>query len=227
MRKILMILALSLVLVFGLALQASALIITGPAVGNYEVNNPLGPGNAFFEDYNAQELVRTFPDLGFISQDGFAVVDRDPATGQILFFDKTVVLNDPNDLQQNLNLTFHVFNGVKNGPGPQDDILGKFTWSDYHFFVLAQAPQITNANPANINPVISPDGFSVAYSFPANQLVDPGDTQTFVLSFDTSNLALGYSFNLRQVATAIPVPPSAFLLGSGLLGLGVLGWRRK
>jgi len=28
-------------------------------------------------------------------------------------------------------------------------------------------------------------------------------------------------------ATHAPIPPSAFLLGSGLLGLGLLGWRRK
>jgi hypothetical protein len=28
-------------------------------------------------------------------------------------------------------------------------------------------------------------------------------------------------------ATHTPIPPSAFLLGSGLLGLGLLGWRRK
>jgi hypothetical protein len=27
--------------------------------------------------------------------------------------------------------------------------------------------------------------------------------------------------------TVVPIPPTALLLGSGLLGLGVLGWRRK
>ncbi len=29
------------------------------------------------------------------------------------------------------------------------------------------------------------------------------------------------------VADAVPLPPSVLLLGSGLLGLGAMGWRRK
>ena len=38
--------------------------------------------------------------------------------------------------------------------------------------------------------------------------------------------------NLRQTtltfsAHAVPLPPSVLLLGTGLLGMGLLGWRRK
>ena len=102
-----------------------------------------------------------------------------------------------------------------------------YVWSDYHYFVLAQAPQITNANPAVLNPEIAPDGFSVSfYADQANKLINPGDTQDFVLSFDTSDLTEGYSFNLRQIATAVPVPAALPLFGTGLLGLIGLGWRK-
>jgi len=35
------------------------------------------------------------------------------------------------------------------------------------------------------------------------------------------------SFTVDQVDLAVPLPPSLFMLGSGLLGLGALGWRGK
>jgi hypothetical protein len=37
----------------------------------------------------------------------------------------------------------------------------------------------------------------------------------------------GGSGELSADATTAPLPPSVLLLGSGLLGMGLLGWRRK
>lgn len=215
MRKFPIIMALSLLLVLGLAMQASALSITYSGPGNYAITSP--PGNAIVdEDYNALSLVET-TGIGFESHDGFAVIDK-AQTGEYLFFDKVVVLDDPNDLKTNFELTFNVLNTTP------------YTWSDYHLFILAQAPEITFAQSAEFKTAdIAADAFSVAFSAvgTGSKEIAPGDTLHLNIAMDTSGLTEGYSFNLRQIATAVPLPPSALLLGSGILGLLGLGWRRK
>ncbi len=217
MRKISIIMALSLVLVFGLAMQSWAFSIeyvgTSP---NYAITNAPVTGADVDEDYNAQSLIPT-KNLGFTSHDGFAVIDIDPVTHEQFFFDKKITL-EAKDLtgNQKLEMTFDIKN------------TSPFTWSDYHFFVLAEAPLIEFANSGDFGDVTPLPAFSVGLSTDnPNKLVENGETLQVNLRFDLTDLTEGYSFNLRQIATAVPVPPSALLMGSGLLGLLGFGWRRK
>ncbi len=58
----------------------------------------------------------------------------------------------------------------------------------------------------------------------------PGSNDYFIefVSFELGpDSSTGLSGNCSFVATPIPLPPTALLLGSGLLGLGLAGWRRK
>ncbi|MBM4301522.1 MAG: hypothetical protein FJ121_08305 [Deltaproteobacteria bacterium] len=48
---------------------------------------------------------------------------------------------------------------------------------------------------------------------------------TDVVSLDFSNVSFNYSSGVDN--RMVPIPPSALLLGSGLLGLGLVGWRRR
>jgi LPXTG-motif cell wall-anchored protein len=57
---------------------------------------------------------------------------------------------------------------------------------------------------------------------------------TFTFSLDPSlttisldNVTFHYSSNLDGTNLAVPLPPTALLLGSGLVGLALLGYRRK
>jgi len=60
--------------------------------------------------------------------------------------------------------------------------------------------------------------------------LDPGSyTQLFEVNLSTT-IGKPYLINIDEVyysTTPIPIPSAVWLLGSGLLGLGVLGWGRK
>ena len=58
------------------------------------------------------------------------------------------------------------------------------------------------------------------------QFTIPGPTSIDLLFHDRSQDNIGALLDNVSV-NSVPIPPSAFLLGSGLLGLGLLGWRRK
>jgi hypothetical protein len=45
--------------------------------------------------------------------------------------------------------------------------------------------------------------------------------------YNNNGLPLGVDIEANTASSAVPVPPSALLLGSGLLGLVGLGWKRK
>jgi len=56
---------------------------------------------------------------------------------------------------------------------------------------------------------------------------DPGwtaDPYFFVEGYNPDGTSLEFEVNAIDI---VPLPPSLFLLGSGLLGLGALGWRRQ
>ena len=212
MRKISIILALSLALVFGLALQAAAFSVAYTNNAVYSVDSVAG--NSVFETYSATQLIQ------FASHDGFAVVGNDP-----IYFDKGIVLTNP-DNPANTQTTWHITNDTP------------YTWSDYHVILLPTIPDAVRFDDPNLNAndfkgadlVEDATGITEIdfYATAANQLVAPTETLNLTFPFVfTGADSFTYEFTMRQVATAVPVPPTALLMGSGLLGLGVLGWRRK
>jgi hypothetical protein len=209
MKKISLAMMLSLVLVFGLALNAMAfnVVYTGTDT-NYAVTSV--SGNDVKEDYNAQSLIP------FTSHDGNAVVDLD-STGSPIYFDKVMVFNDKNDLKKNFEITWDITNTTP------------YTWSDYHFILANEGQSITKAQSADFKGVTITDPTLITFFYdpPGGQLIDPGDTLHVNFTLDTSALSLGDDIELRQIATAVPLPAALPLFGTGLLGLGLLGWRRK
>lgn len=95
-----------------------------------------------------------------------------------------------------------------------------YVWSDYHFI-------IENANVSFDS--WSSDAFQNSglvddeLSFWAPEWIEVGETVEFTLDL---NVAEGVdTFTIAQVATTVPVPAAAWLLGSGVVGL--VGLRRK
>jgi hypothetical protein len=220
MRKILIMMALSLVLVFGLALQASAFdVINISGNPNYVINEV--DGHAVFEDYNAQSLI-PFP-----SHDGFAVVDfivND--NGGVSWFDKEIVFNAEDAGDNNFQITWHIEN------------TSPFAWSDYHFVFLNDIGQEfnqPNTSSADFKGVTFIGNSEVDFfndGTPASRDIppfgQPANVLQVTMGLDLSDIPEGGgTLIVRQIATAIPIPPAAILFGSGLLGLGVLRWRRN
>jgi hypothetical protein len=77
--------------------------------------------------------------------------------------------------------------------------------------------------------------FDLSYTGPLNYVTNFTniDTLVFLPGSMGTNAGLGGSGqhldidNLRYSTSAVPLPPSALLLGSGLLGLVGFGWRRR
>ncbi|MFA4904387.1 MAG: hypothetical protein WC600_16760 [Desulfobaccales bacterium] len=218
MRKFAIGLALGLVLVFGLAMQAMAFHVEATAVydnlNTIENVNTTGSGFAIFEDYN-ETFLTPYP-----SHDGFAVVD---SAGH--FFDKVIDFTD-SPVGDHL-ATFHITN------------TSPYCWSDYHFELwnadfTERATGVVMKEPFNSDDFkqfeLSADGLTLNFwngGFGGSRDVCPGPAPAnFVITFDVADDA-DLSFGLRQIATAVPIPAALPLFGSGLLGLGLLGWRRK
>jgi hypothetical protein len=200
MRKISIIMALSLVLVFGLALNAMAfdVIKIGAAAGDLNFTVSV-TGHVVTEGY------------GFAGSilDGNNVVNPGP-----IYFTKMMEFDagPPSDFVNNFQMEFFVTNNTT------------FTWTDFHI-------DMDNENQA-INTAQAPGWFSDII-ITGNTAIDfftgtvaPGQILHLNLGLDTSNLTSA-NINFTQIATAVPVPAALPLLGSGLLGLLGLGWRRK
>lgn len=61
---------------------------------------------------------------------------------------------------------------------------------------------------------LKPSGDVYAYNLGFGQTVFPFDPTQYIITPDSAG-------------GKVPIPPSALLMGSGLLGLGLVGWRRK
>lgn len=216
MRKILTMMALSLVLVFGLAMQASAFdVINVSGDPNYVITDKNLNSHNVKEDYNALDLI-PFP-----SHDGFAVVDLVPNdNGGVIWFDKEVIFNEADAGDNNFQITWDITN------------TSPYTWSDYHFIFSDVGQVIRDPNTSSAE-FKGKDTFGNTevdffYDPPGGSLIAPGETLHVTLGLDLTGLPDGGTTMLcRQIATAVPIPAALPLFGSGLLGLGLLGWRRK
>jgi hypothetical protein len=56
-------------------------------------------------------------------------------------------------------------------------------------------------------------------------------TTLLIGSYFTDNLPTGYTYSVQVLVASdtavVPIPPSVLLMGSGLMGLGLIGWRRR
>jgi hypothetical protein len=192
MRKISIGSALGLVLVFGLAMQASAFnVINISGDLNYEITSIAG--HAVFENYKATIVI------------GNEVVDPGP-----IYFDKTLEFLglDPNPFEIN----WHITNSTD------------FTWTDYHF-IFDDAGQTIADTPLNSDRFANVTTNGTTLVDCSDGTVAPGDTVLINMQLDWVPGSF-FLVDFRQVAT-VPIPAALPLFGTGLLGLGLLGWRRK
>ncbi|MFA4904386.1 MAG: hypothetical protein WC600_16755 [Desulfobaccales bacterium] len=209
MRKISIALVLSLVLVFGLAMQASAFNVVNISGDPYFITEV--SGHNVKEDYNALSLI-PFP-----SHDGYAVVNL---PGPPIWFDKEIIFNADDAGDNNFQITWDITN------------TSPYTWSDYHFIFSDVGQVIRDPNTSSAEfkgkDTFGNTEIDFFYDPPGGSLIAPGETLHVTLGLDLTGLPdEGAIMLCRQIATAVPIPAALPLFGSGLLGLGLLGWRRK
>lgn len=203
---------LGLALFFGLAMQAAAFNVINVSGDPYFITSVGPPGHNVKEDYNALSLI-PFP-----SHDGFAVVNL---PGPPIWFDKEIVFDSSDAGDNNFQITWDITN------------TSPYTWSDYHFVFLNDIGQefnIPNTSSADFKGTtfIGDTEVDFFYDPPGGRLIAPGDTLQVTLGLDLTGIPDGGGTLIcRQIATAVPIPAALPLFGTGLLGLGLLGWRRK
>jgi hypothetical protein len=211
MKKISVITLLSLFVGFGLVLNAMAFDVIYPGSDpNYAITDKNLNSHNIKEDYNAKSLI-PFP-----SHDGYAVVDL---PGPI-WFDKEIIFDDKDAGDKNFQITWDIAN------------TSPYTWSDYHFILsdIGQIISVPNTSSAEFKGVtlIGNTEIDFFYDPPGGSLIATNETLHITLGFDLSNIdPAGATMTCRQIATAVPIPAALPLFGTGLLGLGLLGWRRQ
>jgi hypothetical protein len=193
MRRIWIIMALSLALVFGLAMQAAA---DTTFTSTFTVTNTsLAPDFA--------ELTITVPDGG-----GAATFNIN-ADDSYLFGD--VYLN-----LTNTDVTLSAPAGYS-AKGPQNNIS---IFGDFNYTLGPPSSGFSDAV-TSLSFVLTPDSGSFADAssvLTLNSNVPPYLDVIHIFNSDGS---------VTGFAGEVPLPPSALLMGSGLLGLLGFGWRRK
>jgi hypothetical protein len=134
-----------------------------------------------------------------------------------IWFDKEIVFDSDDADDNNFQITWDI---TKTSP---------YTWSDYHFIFLNDVGQVIsepNTSSADFKgkTIIGNSEVDFFYDPPGGKLIVPNtpgqDTLQVTLGLDLTGLPDGgATLIVRQVATVVPIPPSAFLMGSGLLGL--------
>jgi hypothetical protein len=231
-KKFSIIMVFCLVLVFGLALQASALVQTFPIAGSLD-NLPVsgvaefdinpGAGTITLGIWNTQAnptaIIQCISDLFFSLNDGNARGTLGSSAG----VERTIATDG----------TFTPGGSVSTGWALTDG------GGNYHLTVLGTPTAPTHliiGNPdasnvySNANSSITGAGGGDPHSpflFAATRATEVLFTLDFTgLTDDTRVENVVMSFGTTE-GRNVPIPPSAFLMGSGLLGLLGLGWRRK
>jgi hypothetical protein len=243
MRKIAIVMALSLALVLGLVLQAAAFSLVNDSgdLSNYTIGtitHPTATSWTIAEGYNATVIV---PNAIF----GGTGVGSDPRFKGLETHDGAVLVNPGPAPTNALNTPYSVF--LKEMVFTTDQIAStsstfrfdiknnsNVAWSDFEFLLHNEGEKINGATIQSAN-------FTTAtpFSTVTNQLgmeffnngtgsnVLPGQTLSMTLDLDLSGVgALNPEFEITQIAS-VPVPPTAILLGTGLLGLVGFRFRKN
>jgi hypothetical protein len=123
--------------------------------------------------------------------------------------------------------------GADNGASSTNE----FAWHTLN--VLGQTVRLLDGNTGNTGSAQYVDvllGADVNWATKVVNNIFNNDSSEINIYYDPKLLAnaylLGWNYTFAGgsgmlIADPVPLPPSVFLLGSGLLGLGLLGWRRK
>ena len=193
----------------GTGLSASAVFIQNSTDLEIDLTNTGGPA-----DVNADILTTLFWSS---STAGLTPVS---AVGNNLFTDPTTNTGPQ-------NVVYEYVSGISqygNNQGVGAAGLGIFGQSNF--------PPLTgiNVDGSDYGIVAS---FATGTHIPASSFPLVADEVIFHLTLPSADLitidqvTFQYGTSLSEPHTTVPLPPSALLMGSGLLGLGLVGWRRK